>query len=348
MHVKYDIAPFIVPRLSTFLFNYIQLGIVVYILPHLKVSPEKVLLLLAFELAILFDATSNKGNIRFWTLTATAAAICLWASTELSGALSSTLFQFASIFFLSLSLKKIRTSTGAKGHIKKCWRAFGYISAGLFNTWIVLILTIVLAAFSFTITRTAKTKISDRARFFDKNQRLAYLTISFHHLHYFSYAYFILLVANWQFDVPIPLLGAYFYIGWITYYIFENIRSRPRHKVILGHALAAISVFGMYFSMDNFFVFSTLWLLTGLGGGTIILMRDIVTEADPDTYDSFKFWEAVGHVIGLGVVAVAVALDSVALPFAVGTIAGAACAIIAYFVPVSSGLQSSKPHITRS
>lgn len=329
------LAEWLIPRLSTFVFNYIQLGIIVFIIPQLYEFPEKSFLLLAFEIAILLDSASKGGKIKFWSVVAFASSIGFCSSTVLLEVQSSTPTQILSIFFLSLSLKKIRTATGAKGPLKKWWRAYGYLAAGFFNIWFLVTLITALLVTVFLAGISSPDDGEVEIKFFVRKHLVSYFVVLFHHLHYFSYAYFVVVIASTHLGVPTYLLGAYFYIGWVAYYAFERMRENPKLKVLGGHVMAAIAVYFMFISSDNIFPFTVLWFLTGLGGGTIILLRDMVTEADPDTYGAFKFWEAVGHVLGLLCFVAAIMLDVAAIPFIVGAMAGLACAFLVYLVPAT-------------
>lgn len=314
-----------VASIATFAFNYLQLGLIIYTIPHLPSNPEYCLLWLSFEAAILFDSIVRFGRVVFWSSLAPLSCLTFAITAETQSNSLGFLISLVAIFLISLSLKKVRTATGAKGKLKKWWRAAGYLASGLFNPWflVVLVSSVALLAFRKPIISLRDSRVS--GNFTSRNYAPAYAAILFHHLHYFSYAYIVIAVAHQKLGIPIHLLGIYFYVGWAGYYVFEHFRGRPKVKVVWGHIAAAGAVLAMGFAMQEFMLFSFLWFITGLGGGTIILMRDFITDADPDTYDAFKTWEAVGHVLGLAVVAVSILNEMDHLPFIVGASAGLAC-----------------------
>jgi hypothetical protein len=331
-----DLPTVSVASIATFAFNYLQLGLIIYVIPHLQSNPEYCLIWLSFELAILFDSLVRFGRIVVWATLAFLSCILFAVSFGDHPSNSGFMISLASVFVTSLSLKKIRTATGAKGAIKKWWRAAGYLASGFFNPWFLVLLVAPILLLSFQKPIIGFWDSEVRRAVFSQRHASAYAAIFFHHLHYFSYAYLTVVVAYKQFDIPIHLLGIYFYIGWVGYYVFERFRKHPKSKVVWGHVIAAGSVLMFGFTMQEPLVFSTLWFVTGLGGGTIILMRDFFTDADPETYDAFKVWEAMGHVLGLAVATISIIYGMTQLPFIVGALAGLSCSLFAALTSTKS------------
>jgi hypothetical protein len=71
------------------------------------------------------------------------------------------------------------------------------------------------------------------------------------------------------------------------------------------------------------------WLLTGIGGGAIVLLRDLVIGGDARVYERFKIWEAVGHVLGIAFFLAGLASANLYIPVLSAVLAGLGCAVVA-------------------
>lgn len=317
----------VVARGATMLFNFVQLGLAVEIATPGGAVGSEVFLLLAFEIGILIDSLWRAGSIRLWSVVLAVSAVVLFASELLPGGMWRTGTLAATVCLVALALKKIRTATDAMGDVKKRWRAAGYLLAGAFSLEIAaigaLLLALVLARSSVAAQRDTPLLSPFRL---EKENLWAYAAIMLHHLHYFSYAYLIVFWLIEDVGMSILLIGPAFYIGWLGYYTFE--RATRHHKAIVvgGHVLASAAVAGLAFATRTE-PFLVLWFLTGLGGGTIILLRNLVTGMDREVYERFKTWEAFGHVAGLGVLVVATLMQVSDLAYGVAALAGMGCAV---------------------
>jgi hypothetical protein len=317
----------IVPRLATFLFNYIQLGLVIDVAGSIADYKIAVVLLVFFEIGILADCFFRGGAIRIWTWLACLSAIALLVSQLFLSSNTAVSLSMISVAVLAMSLKKIRSSTDALGNIKRTWRALGYLSAGLFSIWVVVGLAIFLFAVVFISRVSERTDAPLPEKFRVDTPRLGpYLVVMLHHLHYFGYAYMLIFIFHSRIDVPRAALGPIFYIGWLGYYLFMDATRHQKPLVIWGHVLAALSVFGMLVT-ESATTLLVLWFLTGVGGGTIILLREAKIRDDAAVYERFKTWEAFGHVLGLTTLAITVLLEQPTLSFLIAGIAGLLCAV---------------------
>jgi hypothetical protein len=330
--VSGDVADRLVPRVATFAFNQLQLGIVIYSLAHDVALARTGLLVLSFEIAILADCFLKVGNARTWALVLVVAAVALFAANSYSPSVFAFVVECLSIAFCAISLKKIRTITGAAGELKRRWRALGYVAAGLFSP-LLFVGTILLLA--IIILRSPRSH--DRDPYLIESFRLdttnmpAYLCIMFHHCHYFSYAYIVPLVAIRHFALPVWSIGLAFYIGWIGYYLLARFKHRQRLIVFFGHLLASAAVAGML-NQSNFLVFFTCWFATGVGGGGIVLLRDFVINGNAAVYERFKTWEAFGHLIGISCFLCGLWLESLDVAIFFAIFSGVACAVMALCV----------------
>ena len=74
------VALAVVPRLATFLFNFIQLGLVVTVAMSLPERVIDVLILVAFELGILSDCFIRRGSMGAWVWLALCSGLGLFVS----------------------------------------------------------------------------------------------------------------------------------------------------------------------------------------------------------------------------------------------------------------------------
>jgi hypothetical protein len=254
------------------------------------------------------------------------AAILLQLTAQYLSAYDVAVFALG-VCILAVALKKIRTSTDALGSVKRRWRALGYLSAGFFDWTILAVLVVLTAALVFVSGVSDRQDKPLNSPFcLDRSRLLSYLTVMFHHLHYFAYAYILVLIFVNDFTVPQAVIGALFYIGWLGYYLFIRANRYERVLVVGGHLLAASAVFLMFEarSLSHYLV---LWCLTGIGGGTIVLLRELTIGHDEATYERFKTWESFGHVGGLLVLALAVLANVPHVSFVVSGCAGVLCAL---------------------
>ncbi len=317
-----------IPRIATFAFNYLQLGLVVLAVQTVSTNPSNVLLLLSFELGILVDCVLRFGRIAFWIKVALISAIALAALLYFQKQdFASTICTFISVFLLSTSLKKIRTATDALGNIKKYWRAAGYLAAGFFIPWLLVTCVVTLSACIFNSSiKNNPDRVLATSVFFDRKHSIEYMMVLFHHLHYFSYAYVVIDVLVGKYNVSPAHLGPLFYIGWIGYYIFERKSLDQAKYVSGGHFLSSVAVLGMN-ATNSISLFLVLWFLTGVGGGTISLVRN--ANGEPEVYDRFKFWESIGHLFGLAVVSWSLIEAVPTVAFNVAATSGVICSIAA-------------------
>lgn len=315
----------VVPRLATFLFNYVQLGLVVAVARSQAEHSVDVVILVAFEFGILLDCFFRRGTMFVWGLIALGSGIGLLVSDALPSEILRLFVATISAGLLSMSLKKIRTSTDALGKIKRRWRALGYLLAGLYSTIVVILLLLPLfaAVFISAVRNRQDERLPEPFRL-DAPRLRPYLVVMLHHLHYFAYAYLMVFMFR-AFDVPDPALGPLFYVGWLGYYVFIHAEKHHRQLVVGGHAIASMAVLLML-GVNSFPALLALWLLTGIGGGTIILLREANIHDDEATYERFKTWEAFGHVLGLICLSASVMTGRYDVAFLISGAAGLLCA----------------------
>ena len=313
-----------VPRISTFAFNYLQLGIIFYLLRSGTPPIIVAFYVLSFEAAILLDTMIKWGSLRFWSNTLLVVAAGFTILTK--AAFNSPTAECACIFALALSLKKIRTLTQAMGTVKTKWRIIGYAFAGLFQPWHLLPLAICLTFLNFR-SSASREDFQIFCPQIGRNSWQILLCVMFHHWHYFSYVYFVpqrILAIS-----ATPILdGTAFLVGWFGYYVFANARRNQTALVVIGHLVSSCAVAGMIFSSTASYYFLA-WFITGLGAGTITLLRNIYVVTDLAIYEQLKIWESFGHILGVLTFGAAALLGLSAFSYWTGAIAGVFCSIVA-------------------
>lgn len=327
-----NLAMSLIPRLSTWVFNYLQLGIVIYILKSNRPIIDIFFLCLAFEIAILLDCFIKLGSVKTWSIVLFIGALSFYIFSVFDITFYSLIFQVLSIGICAFSLKKIRSMTNAMGRIKRVWRAFGYLCSPLFTPGTLLLATAIIGVCVFF---SATASLSEKNRLipvkYSKKQLLSYGCIMCHHWHYFSYTYIVPIVVYTVYQVPIDLTGFIFYVGWLGYYLFLSVNQSQRVFVVVGHCVSAAAVFWLIFA-ESLPLYLFLWLVTGVGGGVIVLLRDLVIGADEQAYEQFKMWESFGHLLGIVSFGVALTLESTLVAYLTGSIAGFTCAFLALLV----------------
>jgi hypothetical protein len=320
------VARQVVPRLATFVFNFLQLGLVVLVARSMHFDGGLVLLV-AFEIGILIDCLWRRGKLGHWAIVAIAAGLAVQASEYVSSNGLRLCAASLAVLVLAMALKKIRTATDAMGSVKRRWRALGYLTAGFFD-WSLLNALLVLTGVVVAVSGAAALRDKPLPEPFrlDRPRIRAYCVVMLHHLHYFAYAYLLVFIFLNEFDASRITIGPLFYVGWIGYYVFTNARKFERTLVVVGHLVAATAVLLML-AAHLLTTYLALWFITGIGGGTIVLFRASTINQDEAVYERFKAWESFGHVAGLLCLALAVWSDVSFIPLVVSGCAGVLCAL---------------------
>jgi hypothetical protein len=156
------------------------------------------------------------------------------------------------------------------------------------------------------------------------------LIMIFHQIHYFSYAYFVLLqlehvagIAGWSNDLNLLLAAAAFTLGWLTYIAVPHLYTKNTFAkyFIIGHCFVSLLLFLMGI-LHNSPMFILLWILTGFGGGTVFCIE----KMNKITYHSSKpdmvFSENLGHIIGVctGLFSYLISGHNFAFPYYTGAV----------------------------
>jgi hypothetical protein len=161
-----------------------------------------------------------------------------------------------------------------------------------------------------------------------------------HQAHYFVYAYVLLWVMSITHGLSTMVVALAFAAGWVSYTLSPRVLAmfRPASALMIGHVANALLLATMAVLLNNAVPFVALWVLTGLGGGSVYALRQLARSADEglDGLDGLDRSELIGHLVG---VVLAIGLAALAGPrpaFAAGA-ALAACVAAASWWRLGSG-----------
>lgn len=211
------------------------------------------------------------------------------------------------VALISASIQGGREALGAAAGVstlvKRLARILGFLLSGFIALSSLLWLGVASVAI---LTPTVLMKAEPRAEHVGLKPSPEAVLMLVHQAHYFCYAAIIPLLLVETRLVPVQATGVLFSVGWISYAFAPTLlrRTRPIPTFVLGHLFAASVLFGIALFSRQPFVVLTLWFLTGLGGGTVFVIRTL--EHHSPTPLGLDGWENAGHVLGLSVSAVVV------------------------------------------
>lgn len=212
---------------------------------------------------------------------------------------------YLSIFVFSSCIQTFRlwgkTQTGIKTLYKRTSRLGGFALGGPiglspYGLLVTGLLSMMPALRGTTRFQVARTPLKTRLPLGRKHYLLLFFEF-FHHLHYFTYCYFLVIMLRSLMNSPV-LVGLIFVAGWIGYAIIESkLRSFRPSLVVAGHIVCALVIFPMAF-VDNVKILTLLWFLTGLGGGTAYALDYLESSVKDVTGPLRERYENMGHVLG--------------------------------------------------
>ena len=98
-----------------------------------------------------------------------------------------------------------------------------------------------------------------------------------HQSHYFSYCYALPLLFDQSALGGVSLTGTWFACGWISYLSAEAVWKRfsPASTFVVGHACLALLLVAMAIFGHFPWLLIALWILSGLGGGTVYCLTTL-------------------------------------------------------------------------
>lgn len=202
---------------------------------------------------------------------------------------------------------------------KRAWRVVGFFIASTlylpFGTWILcgIILSLILIGFyskDFGYDEWYKNLKNKTI----KEPKLCWTMIT-HQAHYFVYTYVLCVIVFYKYDSAL-WASIWFVLNWIPYTITEplvkvlKIEKYYLKVGILAHVFNGIVLIGVYcFLMNNHILGAVLlWMLTGLGGGNIYCVKKGMNPYIEYDNETWMFSEQVGHILGMIVCIITVAL----------------------------------------
>ncbi len=253
----------------------------------LELGPIAVLLREGVGLqAILTVAIAYQfGNISPKPLTlhyAVLASTSLLAVAGLILAPTSSTTWFASIATLSWSLQAVRRRlTASPGDDlpstaqKRTARVLGFIAATIMPLGACVALAGV-AAITALAWPTPQTNLGQPTSIKGKVHPLE-LAMVLHQSHYFSYCYAVPVLVSADVIGGTPLVGTWFALGWMTYLSAETLWKNfpPPLVFVTGHGFLAVLLIIMALVSHVPWAVASLWILSGIGGGTVLLPDSI-------------------------------------------------------------------------
>lgn len=316
--------------LSTFMFNFFEMGVFIHVLLHWGLT-HAMLVGLASKIGKGLHETWHVGSTKQWSL---ALIIVL-----VIGVLFSDQFVVVCIIsaLIDLALMKLRVLYKKRLNSRKTQkvvvRMLAFFLAPFFTFWAMGLFIIPLAV---DIIRCDGSEREGFPGFFlpqDKRFVRHYWLMFMHHAHYFSYCYIVLFLLINRFHMALPLVGILFFIGWSAYNIYEPFVPARAIYFFAGHIIAAFGVATIWLSGNNLFLCLFGWFATGLGGGTVYMIKDFMRGVQPIHLSSSKTVESYGHVLGLLISLIGSLANSVEVMYGAGITFAIITAALSLFLP---------------
>lgn len=278
-------------------------------------SPGQLLsLCLAYQFGNLFPVPFRLPRNALMGITFLAAILLVLAgfSTELP--LLQWILYLAGLMLLSCTTQSIRAKIkGQAGTVKKrLCRVAGFFLAPLMSYIPHLILLIccliVLSALRHTPEKAFRSDtVSISCNIVLKNS--CYKIMLWHQLHYFIYAYAMILLVYDRTNKPFGTM-LLFAGTWLTYLMTEPLLTRI-HPNLLGRLSSRSLYTAIILGGHSFLLFllllipnvSTisliiLWILTGFGGGTVFAITALCKQSAAYEKKHLELTENIGHFAG--------------------------------------------------
>ena len=202
---------------------------------------------------------------------------------------------------------------------KRAWRVVGFFVAFSlylpYGTWILcaILLSLIIIGFyskDFGYDEWFVNFIDNK-----KNAPKLCWTMITHQAHYFVYTYVLCILVFEKYHSAL-IASIWFVLNWIPYTITEplvkflKIEKYYLKIGIAAHLFNGIVLIGVYVFLKNNNILGAvlLWMLTGFGGGNIYCVRKGMEPYIEYDNDTWMFSEQVGHILGMIVSIVLVAL----------------------------------------
>lgn len=269
----------------------IEVGSVIYAINHGYSVVQVLILVLAYQFGCFFPANVVLKKSVLLIIGSIAFGLAAFCSF-----FSSFMLMVIALLFISPCLQMARSfqkgsvSTG----LKRVFRILGFAISPLFSPFILSVMAL------FIVFITALNKACGENRLNLRLVPLPNIIMIVHQMHYFSYAYILLITANTIDKYNGFLTALIFVLGWVTYtsaqYIFRG--KRYFTYLISGHIFLVLILFVMAISSSEI-VKLTLWILTGFGGGTVFCIKEVLRQRSKYDNQALETSENYGHILGV-------------------------------------------------
>jgi len=216
---------------------------------------------------------------------------------------------------------------------KSMWRLGGFIVGGLATEIPALIVALGMVSAALGVRRPLASKPLLKWPNLWKAFLHPLLVFEFfHHLQYFIYCYYLLVIV-WQKLGPFrSVAGLLFVVGWIGYaVIYTQLKSFKPSAMICGH-LACAAATALMATNPDLPTLLIAWFITGIGGGTAYGLDFVDSTIAAQIKPHREFSENLGHVLGPAVAALLVAAGDTTFVFGSSAIASllAVCSLLWY------------------
>jgi hypothetical protein len=269
----------------------LEVGAVIYAILQDFSVVQVLLLVLAYQLGCFFPTNVAVRKVCLIALGLSSVVLALMLSL-----FPSFWLMMLSILFVSpclqtaRSLQKSTASTGAK----RLFRIIGFGLAPLFSPLLLLAISIT----TLVIVIIQKNDNKNRLQFSALNSDYAIMVV--HQMHYFSYAYIVLIIASNLDNFHGFLTALIFVLGWITYTSTQYILRKKKNYtyLICGHLLLFALISGIAI-VSSETIKVILWILTGFGGGTVFCIKEILKSKQSYDNHTLESSENYGHILGV-------------------------------------------------
>ena len=276
--------------LST-LTGVIEIGSVLYAIQQSYSTVQILLIVLAYQIGCFFPT-----NITLKKPILVLMGIISFALTMLLFYIPTFWLLTLAVLFVSPCLQVVRSihKSSVSTGIKRVFRILGFAVSPLFNPIFLSVIAIVILIILALSKKNYINKISIGII------PMPNLLMVVHQMHYFSYAYIVLMITSRLDNYNGFLTALIFVLGWITYSSTQYILRGKQYLTYLvcGHVFLALILTVMALcESDLIKVF--LWILTGFGGGTVFCIKEILKQHGKYDNYALETSENFGHVIGV-------------------------------------------------
>lgn len=271
--------------------GFVEVGVVIYAMQQGFSIVQILLLVLAYQFGSFFPtniSVKKMWRIIFGIITlAFSVTLCV---TPLYGVFFATILTLSPCLQMARSLQKntVRTSQ------KRVFRIIGFGLSPLLSPFTLLGVSIV----TFIIALTQKSEFKNSITL--PKLRPQYFIMVVHQMHYFSYAYILLIIAGKLDNYHGFFTALLFVLSWITYTSAQYIFNGKKYYTYLinGHVFLVLVISGI--ALTTFVPLKiVLWVLTGFGGGTVFCIKEILKSKRGYDYHALESSENYGHVLGV-------------------------------------------------